>query len=69
MRMGGGFLCATKTLRGFEASPIRGLMVVDGSSGGGGGGLKMSGYLHSVLTASPRTLSGALERRSIMGPL
>ena len=68
MRMGGGFLCATKTLRGFEASPIRGLMVVDGSSGGGGGA-KMSGYLHSVLTASPRTLSGALERRSIMGPL
>ena len=68
MRMGGGFLCATKTLRGFEASPIRGLMVVDGSSGGAGV-LKMSGYLHSVLTASPRTLSGALERRSIMGPL
>ena len=67
MRMGGGFLRATKTLRGFEASPIRGLMVVDGSSGGGGG--KMSGYLHSVLTASPRTLSEALERRSIMGPL
>ena len=65
MRMGGGFLCATKTLRGFEASPIRGLMVVDGSSGGAGGGLKMSGYLHSVLTASPRTLSGALERPSL----
>ena len=48
---------AVKTLRGFEASPIRGLMVVDGwwrlGGGGGGGDVWISAFCPGCLTPSP----------------
>ena len=74
MRMGGGFLCATKTLRGFEASPIRGLMVVDGvletGGGGGGGGVWISAFCPGYLTQSClERQDGVVRLRSITGPL
>ena len=61
---------AAKTMSVTEASPRRGLIVVDGVlENGGWGGDKMSGYLHSVLAAWTRTVwerqDGVVRLRSV----